>query len=53
VLNLRDIFNPLKARMSYCDLTEYFNKRRHPLLGNATVNTLLSHQTSEPLLGNL
>jgi hypothetical protein len=30
-------------------MTEYFNKRRCPLLGSGTVNTL---SKSEPLLGN-
>jgi hypothetical protein len=33
-------------------MTESFNKRRHPILGNSTVDILLRHQASEPLLGN-
>jgi hypothetical protein len=34
----------------YCNIIEFFNNR-HPLVGNGTVNTLLRHKTSEPLLG--
>jgi hypothetical protein len=47
VLNLRDICNPFKARSLYSGITEYFNKRRHPLLCKDTVIRLLRHQTSD------
>jgi hypothetical protein len=28
------------------DMTEQYNKRRHPFLGSGSLNTLLRHQTS-------
>jgi hypothetical protein len=37
--------------VGYRDMTEKLNKRRF-LLGSGTVNTLLRHQPSEPLLRN-
>jgi hypothetical protein len=33
-------------------MTEYFNEIRYPLLDSGKVDTLLSHQATEPLLSN-
>jgi hypothetical protein len=35
-----------QEHFTQCDMPEYFHKRRHLLLGHATVNPFLRHKTS-------